>query len=124
MSKIFWQFGKALVQQGLVLGLITLVSLSGVFTFFQQPSYASAQTSNSLSAEEKVDRAYSLRVGTGIREEEYQQRQQQGEDPTKMKNPYTREIKADQEAVPETSGFEKKIDRTRNLGSQAAGQSK
>ncbi|MBW4486385.1 MAG: hypothetical protein KME12_01210 [Trichocoleus desertorum ATA4-8-CV12] len=122
MQRIFLKLGKTLLQQALVLGLITLISLSGLFTFSQQPSYASAQTSNSLSPEEKIDRAYSIRVGTGIREEEYQQRRQQGEDPTKMKDPYTREIKADQEAVPQTSGFEKKIDRTRNLAGKAAGK--
>ena len=122
MQRTFLKLGKTLVQQVLVLGLITLISLSGLFTFLQQPSYASAQTSDSLSAEEKVDRAYSLRVGTGIREEEYQQRQQQGEDPTKMKDPYTRDIKADKEAVPQTSGFEKKIDRTRNLAGKVTGK--
>lgn len=122
MPRISLKLGKVLLQKALVLGLITFISLSGLFTFLQQPSYASAQTNNSLSAEEKVDRAYSLRVGTGIREEEYQQRQQQGQDPTKMKNPYTREIKADQEAVPETSGYEKTIDRTRNLAGKVTGK--
>lgn len=122
MQRTFLKLGKTLVQQVLVLGLITLISLSGLLTFLQQPSYAAAQTSNSLSAEEKVDRAYSLRVGTGIREEEYQQRQQQGEDPTKMKAPYTRELKADREAVPQTSGYEKTIDRARNLAGKVTGK--
>ncbi|MBD2119961.1 hypothetical protein [Trichocoleus sp. FACHB-262] len=122
MPGIFLKLGKALLKQVLVLGLITLISLGGSLAFLQQPSYASASTSNTLTPEEKIDRAYSIRAGTGIREEEYQRRQQEGQDPTKMKDPYTREIKPDQEAVPETSGLEKKIDRTRNLVSKVTGQ--
>ena len=122
MQRIFLKLGKTLLQQALVLGLITLISLSGLFTFSQQPSYASAATSNSLTPEEKIDRAYSIRAGTGMREEEYQRRLQEGEKPTAMKDPYTREIKADKEAVAQTSNFERKIDRTRNLVGKVTGK--
>ena len=122
MQRIFLKLGKALLQKALVLGLITLISLSGLFTVSQQPSYASAATSNSLTPEEKIDRAYSIRAGTGIREEEYQRRLQEGEKPTAMKDPYTREIKPDKEAVSQTSGFERKIDRTRNLVGKVTGK--
>lgn len=122
MKRMFVQFGQALLRQVLMVGVMLLLSLSGCLLWLQQPSYASAAVSNSLTPEEKVDQAYEIGVGTGMQEEEYQRRLQAGEDPTKMSKPYRRILEADKEAVPKTSALEAKINRARNLTNKVTGK--
>ena len=65
----------ALVQtlrQRVLLGLMIFISLSGLFIFFEQPSYAVTASKDKLSQEEKIEGAYEFRVGTGILEEDKQ----------------------------------------------------
>ncbi len=122
MKRMFVRFSQALLRQVLMVGMMLLLSLSGGLLWLQQPSYASAAVSNSLTPEEKVDRAYEIGVGTGMQEEEYQRRLQSGEDPTKMSKPYRRILEADKEAVPKTSALEAKINKVRNLADQVTGK--
>ena len=55
-------------QKILVLGLMTLITLSGLF-IFGRPSYAVTRAMDKLSQEEKIERAYEFREGTGMLEE-------------------------------------------------------
>lgn len=64
---------QALGRKILVLSLLTLITLSGVFIFVEQPSYAITTAKDKISSDEKVDRAYQLRVGTGFLEEDKQE---------------------------------------------------
>jgi exosome complex RNA-binding protein Csl4 len=48
------------------------ISLSGLFIFFEQPSYAVTASKDKLSQEEKIERAYEFREGTGFLEEDKQ----------------------------------------------------
>ncbi len=74
MQRILLSLGQALRRKIFVLGLITLIASSGLFIFVQHPSYAVTRAMDKLSADEKVDRAYEIRVGTGILEEERQEK--------------------------------------------------
>lgn len=58
-----------LCQKIFVLGLMTLITLSGSFIFVEHPSYAVTRAMDKLSQEEKIERAYEFREGTGILEE-------------------------------------------------------
>ncbi|MEC4816009.1 MAG: hypothetical protein SAK29_22465 [Scytonema sp. PMC 1069.18] len=77
MRLILAILNKALHQSIVVLGLILFISLSGVFFFVQQPSYAVTYPSQQLTPEEKIDRAYEYSEGAGIREEDRQEAYQQ-----------------------------------------------
>lgn len=62
LSTIAQAFGKRL----LIFGLISLLSLSGLFMFSNQPALAD----KALSPEEKIDRAYTYNEAAGLREED------------------------------------------------------
>lgn len=74
MQRILLSLGQALRRKIFVLGLMTLIASSGLFIFVQHPSYAVTRAMDKLSADEKVDRAYEIRVGAGILEEERQEK--------------------------------------------------
>lgn len=62
LSTIAQAFGKGI----LIFGLISLLSLSGLFMFSNQPALAD----KALSPEEKIDRAYTYNEAAGLREED------------------------------------------------------
>ena len=104
--------GKTIEQLGQIIrcGVIVFaVSLLVVMGWMAQPSFA-----DSLTLEEKIDRAYEEREGTGIAEEVYQQRLQAGQNPEKMPKPYTRMIDLEGKEVPETSFVEKSVSQVRD----------
>ena len=67
-------------QKILVLGLMTLITLSGLF-IFGRPSYAVTRAMDKLSQEEKIERAYEFREGTGMLEELRQEESPNKADP-------------------------------------------
>lgn len=74
MQRILLSLGQVLRQKIVVLSLMTLIAFSSLSIFVQQPSYAVTRAMDKLSAEEKVERAYTTRIGTGILEEERQEK--------------------------------------------------
>lgn len=67
MQQIFSGIAKRIV----ILGLISLLSLSGVFIFADRPALAG--TSGNRPSNEAVDRAYTLSEEAGLREEQRQE---------------------------------------------------
>jgi hypothetical protein len=74
MQRIILGLLRASRRRIFALGLMTLIALSGLFIFVQHPSYAVTRAMDKLSQDEKVDRAYETRVGTGFLEEDRQEK--------------------------------------------------
>ncbi len=80
MQRILLALRQALRQRILVLGLMTLLSLSSLFTFVSAPVYATTleelkltPATERLTPEEKIERAYDFNEGAGIIEERKQE---------------------------------------------------
>ncbi|ARV59954.1 hypothetical protein BZZ01_16160 [Nostocales cyanobacterium HT-58-2] len=83
MQLVLAILNKAVRQSIIVMGLMLLISLSGLF-FFVHPSYAVAVTTENpafaaekLTPEEKIDRAYEYNRAAGLREEDRQKAYEQ-----------------------------------------------
>lgn len=98
MQMIAAILNKVLRQSIVVLGLMLLISLSGLFFFTQQPSYAVTSASRQLTPDEKIDRAYEYSGAAGIREEDRQQAYEQAvedsDKPNTVEKTYERNLKA------------------------------
>ncbi len=68
MQRILSTIGQAFAKRILILGLVSLLSLSGLFMFSNQPALAD----KALSSEEKIDRAYTYNEAAGLQEEDRQ----------------------------------------------------
>jgi hypothetical protein len=68
MQRILLTIGQVFVKRILIVGLISLLSLSSLFMFSNQPALAD----KGLSPDEKIDRAYNYGEAAGIREEDRQ----------------------------------------------------
>jgi hypothetical protein len=90
---------KVLRQSIVVIGLILLISLSGLFILTQPPTYAVTSAANKLTPEEKIDRAYEYSEATGFREEQrqreqaYEQAKQDAQSPDSLEQAYERNLK-------------------------------
>jgi len=80
MRRILLAIGQTLRQRILVVGLMILISLSGLFIFFSAPVYATTleeleliPANERLTPEEKIERAYELNEGAGLIEERKQE---------------------------------------------------
>ncbi|MBD1932163.1 MULTISPECIES: hypothetical protein [Cyanophyceae] len=71
MQRILLALKEGMQKRIFVLGLMALISLSGIF-IFAAPSYAVLHSKDKLSSQEKIDRAYEYSEATGILEEEKQ----------------------------------------------------
>ena len=71
MQRILFALVQALRQKIFVLSLMIFI-ISSLFIFFEQPSYAVTASRDKLSQEEKIERAYEFREGTGFLEEDKQ----------------------------------------------------
>ncbi len=69
MQRIFSAIGQAFGKGILIFGLMSLLSLSGLFIFANQPALADKP----LQADEKIDRAYTMSEATGLIEEDRQE---------------------------------------------------
>ena len=69
MQRIFSIIGQGFGKRILIFGLMSLLSLSGLFIFANQPALADKP----LQAEEKIDRAYKMSIEAGLREEDRQE---------------------------------------------------
>ena len=104
MQRIILGLGQALRQRILALGLMILMSLSGLFIFFEQPSYAVTSSADKLSQEDKIDRAYQFREGAGILEEVRQEESPNKDQPFDPSDKAkVKSVKASKEPNPEPS---------------------
>lgn len=111
MQKISLTLGQALRRSIFVLGLMLLISVSSLFLFVQQPSYAVTSAASKLTPEEKINRAYIYNEAAGIREEErqeaYEQAIKDAESPATMEKAYERNEKAYEKENPQPNLIEK-----------------
>ncbi|OKH59683.1 hypothetical protein NIES2130_07425 [Scytonema sp. HK-05] len=112
MQIILGIVNKALRQSIVVLGLMLLMSVSGLF-FFVQPSYALGFTtekptfpSEKLTPEQKIDRAYEYNRAAGLREEDRQQAYEQAvkDAATPEEKVYERNVKDSQPNLIDKAG--------------------
>lgn len=73
MQRILLDVKKVMRHATFVFSLVTLIALSSLFIFTANPSYAITSSKDKLSADEKIDRAYQFREGTGFLEEDKQE---------------------------------------------------
>ena len=106
MQRLLLTLGQALRRSIVVLGLMMLISLSGLFILVQQPSYA-----DHLTPEEKVDRAYEYSEATGLKEEDrqeaYEEAVKDAESTGTMEKAFERNLKAERKENPEPNLIEK-----------------
>jgi hypothetical protein len=95
----------------IVLTLSVLLSVFSLLTVSAAPSYAA----DNLTPADKIDRAYKFSEDTGIEEEVYQRRLEEGQDPEAMPKPYKRIKNAEGQLVPETSLLETTVEKTREF---------
>ncbi|MBD2103143.1 hypothetical protein [Leptolyngbya sp. FACHB-261] len=115
MQQLLLTFEQIFRQKVLMIALISLIQLSGLFLFLQ-PGYAAETPGQSLSAGEKVERAYDgYSQNSGVREETYLQKVDAGQDPEKLPEPYKRITSLDGKEVPKTSALESTVSKVRNL---------
>lgn len=118
MQKILSTCNQVLRSTFLVFSLMMFISLSGLFLFVQQASYATTLEELKLAppeykpnSEEKINRAYEYDPGVGVQEEERQQAYEQavkdGESLNTMEKAYERNVKAENEGKPQESIVEK-----------------
>ena len=72
MQRIFSVIGQAFAKRVLVIGLISLLSLSSLLIFPNQPALAD-RSNRASQAEETINRAYTMSEGTGLQEEARQE---------------------------------------------------
>lgn len=73
MPRMILGLSQGLRQRIFALSMMLFIALSSLFIFGQQPSYAVTSSRDKLSQEEKTERAYDFRVGTGFLEEDKQE---------------------------------------------------
>ncbi|WP_017317956.1 hypothetical protein [Mastigocladopsis repens] len=120
MQIVLASFNKALRQSIVVIGLMFFINFSGLF-FFVQPSYAvgfstekPAFSTEKLTPEEKIDRAYEYNRAAGIRAEDrqeaYEQAVKDSESPQSVEKVYERNVKAYEKENQEPNLIEKAED--------------
>jgi hypothetical protein len=92
MQRIFSAIGQRIV----ILGLMSLLSLSGLFIFANQPALAGNAVNR--PSNESVDRAYTLSQEAGLREEQRQEAYEEAteaiNDPQGIEKVYEEDLKA------------------------------
>jgi hypothetical protein len=110
MQTLLAIINKTLRQSMIVLGLMLLISMSGLFFFTQQPSYAITSSANQLTPEEKIDRAYEYNRAAGLREEDrqktYEQALKDSNSPQSIEKTYERNLKTEQQENPNSNIIE------------------
>ena len=119
------------IKQALRHSMIALFLGLTLSVFFVQPSFAANTPSYSkpldpssmpenpsyspLTPEEKIDRAYTLREGVGMEEEELQKKMREGQDLENVPAPYKRVTGAEGQEVPDSSLLERTVGKVKEL---------
>ena len=104
---------RQIIRRGTVVLLVALLVLG----FVSRSSFA-----ETLTPEEKIDRAYETSESTGIAEEIYQQRLKEGQNPEKMPKPFRRVVDLEGKEVPETSLIEDSVAKVREAVEKVTGK--
>lgn len=105
---------KVLRRMIVAITLLVIVSFSSAFTI-AQPGWADS-SSQSLSSEEKLERAYdAFNQDAGMREEIYQRKAESGDDSTDMPSGMKRIKSLDGKDVPKTSFVESVVSKAKEL---------
>ncbi|HEY9741763.1 MAG TPA: hypothetical protein V6C90_14840 [Coleofasciculaceae cyanobacterium] len=73
MQQIFSAIGQAFGKRIVIFGLMSLLGLSSLFVFANQPALAGKPLNSPSQAEVTIDRAYAMSEATELREEERQE---------------------------------------------------
>lgn len=107
MQRIFSAIGEALAKRLLIFGLMSLLSLSGLFVFANQPALADVPSRR--PTEEAIDRAYTMSEATGLREEARQEAYDEAteaiNDPQGIEKIYDEDVKAFKQETSDGSGL-------------------
>jgi hypothetical protein len=106
MQRIFSAIGEALAKRLLIFGLISLLNLSGLFVFANQPALADVPSRR--PSEEAIDRAYTMSEATGLREEARQEAYDEAaeaiNDPRGLDKIYNEDLKAFKQETSDENG--------------------
>jgi hypothetical protein len=109
MQQMFSVIGQAFVKRVLIVGLMSLLSLSGLFIFANQPALADKPLNRPSQAEEVIDRAYTMSEATGLREEDRQEAYEEAaeaiNDPKGLDKIYDEDLKAFRKENPGENGL-------------------
>jgi hypothetical protein len=109
MQRMFSVIGQAFVKRVLIVGLMSLLSLSGLFIFANQPALADKPLNRPSQAEEVIDRAYTMSEATGLREEDRQEAYEEAaeaiNDPKGLDKIYDEDLKAFRKENPGENGL-------------------
>ena len=99
MRKILSNLNQTFCQTIFVVGLMVLISLTNLFLFDNSYSYAATYSTNNLTPEEKIDRAYEYNEAAGFeeenRQEAYKQAIKDSKSPQSLEKAYERNLKAE-----------------------------
>jgi hypothetical protein len=123
MQRIFSAIGQALGKGILIFGLISLLSLSGLFIFANQPALADKPLNRPSQSQAAIDRAYTLSEGTGLKEEDRQSAYDKAagalKDPQGLDKIYEKDLKAYKKINPEEGGL---VEGAKDLVEKVTGQ--
>jgi hypothetical protein len=109
MQRIFSAVVQAFGKGILIFSLMSLLSLSGLFIFANQPALADKPLNKSPQAQEAIDRAYTLSEGAGLIEEDrqaaYDRATDAVNDPKGLDKIYEKDLKAFKKTNPDESGL-------------------
>ncbi|MBD0343559.1 MAG: hypothetical protein ICV63_01720 [Coleofasciculus sp. Co-bin14] len=116
MQQIFSVFGKRI----LIFALMSLLSLSGLFAFTNQP--ALADRNSSRPTQQAVDRAYTYSEATGLKEEDrldaYEEATEAINDPKGLDKIYEKDLKEFKQENPSENGL---VEGAKNLVDKVTG---
>lgn len=73
MQRIFSAIGQAFGKRIVIFGLMSLLSLSGLFVFANQPALAGKPLNSPSQAEATIERTYAMSEATALQEEDRQE---------------------------------------------------
>jgi hypothetical protein len=109
MQRIFSAIGQAFAKRILLFTLMSLLSLSGLFVFANQPALADKPLNSPSKAEETIDRAYTFSEATGLKEEDRQEAYEEAtealNDPKGLDKIYEEDLKEFRKENPGENGL-------------------
>ncbi|MBD2741093.1 hypothetical protein [Coleofasciculus sp. FACHB-1120] len=94
MQRIFSALGQAFRNGILILVTVSLLSLSNLFIFANQPAYAASNSSPKQALADKIERADNNGEDSGLREQAYEEAAEQARNPEKQAEIYNESVKA------------------------------
>lgn len=118
MQRIFSVLGQAFRKSILILAMLSLISLSSLFIFVEQPSLAApiSTEGQKLIQQEKMDKESET---ANLRQQEYEEEVEAEKDPEKV---YEKNLKAYEESNPDEGIIQKAVEGTKGLIEKVTGK--